>query len=447
MRSRRAMMANAVCSASSTSPSSSPVAVIGQPRHRLLGTSDEHCPVRRQRFSGGRLRRSAGLARRAGWRRRPTRPTYRRSALRRPGSQPSSSAKASSTPTWKAWPTTPPAPRRGRPYLRAGRFHASILRGGGAHPALAALRCDRLPAQPAGMTVLVTGGAGYIGSHTVRALRDAGRDVVVLDSLELGDAEAPSSTRRSWSATSPTRRSSTRPVHDHGVTQIIHFAAYKTVGESMESAGKYWQNNVAGTVRPRRRRCSRPASRHRVLLVVLGLRHAADGPGHRGRSRSRPRASTPRRRRWSSGSSRWYGDDARPARRQPALLQRRRAPSFDGRIGEDWTRSINLIPLAMKAHCSATARRCRCSATTTRRPTAPASATTSTSTTSPTPTCRPSTTSRGGGATVAINVGTGVGTCVLDVIQRSNGSPAGRFRTRSSPGGPAIRWPPTPTRR
>ena len=41
-----------------------------------------------------------------------------------------------------------------------------------------------------GSTVLVTGGAGYIGSHPVRALRAAGRDVVVLDSLELGDAEA-----------------------------------------------------------------------------------------------------------------------------------------------------------------------------------------------------------------------------------------------------------------
>ena len=39
-------------------------------------------------------------------------------------------------------------------------------------------------------TVLVTGGAGYIGSHTVRALRAAGREVVVLDSLELGDADA-----------------------------------------------------------------------------------------------------------------------------------------------------------------------------------------------------------------------------------------------------------------
>ena len=39
-------------------------------------------------------------------------------------------------------------------------------------------------------TILVTGGAGYIGSHTVRALRAAGRDVVVIDSLELGNADA-----------------------------------------------------------------------------------------------------------------------------------------------------------------------------------------------------------------------------------------------------------------
>ena len=39
-------------------------------------------------------------------------------------------------------------------------------------------------------TILVTGGAGYIGSHTVRALRQVGRDVVVVDSLELGEADA-----------------------------------------------------------------------------------------------------------------------------------------------------------------------------------------------------------------------------------------------------------------
>ena len=54
------------------------------------------------------------------------------------------------------------------------------------------------------MTVLVTGGAGYIGSLTVRALRADGRDVVVLDDLSTGSAKPFRPTFRSWSATSPT---------------------------------------------------------------------------------------------------------------------------------------------------------------------------------------------------------------------------------------------------
>ena len=96
------------------------------------------------------------------------------------------------------------------------------------------------------MTVLVTGGAGYIGSHTVRALRGAGRDVVVLDSLELGRVDALLG--------APFVEGNVRDAtlvqevcNDHGVTAIIHFAAYKSVGESMQSPGKYWHNNVDGT--------------------------------------------------------------------------------------------------------------------------------------------------------------------------------------------------------
>lgn len=96
-------------------------------------------------------------------------------------------------------------------------------------------------------TVLVTGGAGYIGSHTVRALRAAGRNVVAIDSLENGHAQnvidAPlvvgEITDRELVAATCT---------EHGVSQLIHFAAYKAVGESMEEPGKYFRNNVAGSI-------------------------------------------------------------------------------------------------------------------------------------------------------------------------------------------------------
>ena len=97
------------------------------------------------------------------------------------------------------------------------------------------------------MTVLVTGGAGYIGSHTVRALREAGQPVVVLDSMEYGRADAvidaPLVVGDIHDAALVEQVCA-----DHGVTSLVHFAAYKSVGESMENPTRYWHNNVDGTV-------------------------------------------------------------------------------------------------------------------------------------------------------------------------------------------------------
>ena len=175
------------------------------------------------------------------------------------------------------------------------------------------------------MTVLVTGGAGYIGSHTVRALRDAGRDVVVLDSLELGRRATPCSTRRSSSATSPTPTSSTQVCRDHGVTPIVHFAAYKSVGESMESARASTgatTSTARSTLVEAAMRGRRP--RHRVLVVVLGVRHA----GRRCRSsRSapiQPESVYAETKAMVERILRWYGVTNGLRVGEPALLQRRR---------------------------------------------------------------------------------------------------------------------------
>jgi UDP-glucose 4-epimerase len=96
-------------------------------------------------------------------------------------------------------------------------------------------------------SVLVTGGAGYIGSHTVRLLVEQGRSVVVLDTLESGHRAAVIGAPLVVGdiADADLVRSVCR---DHGVTDVVHFAAYKNVGESMADPGRYWRNNVAGTV-------------------------------------------------------------------------------------------------------------------------------------------------------------------------------------------------------
>src|SRR5688572_22209224 len=98
------------------------------------------------------------------------------------------------------------------------------------------------------MSVLVTGGAGYIGSHTARRLHADGARVVVLDSMEFGYAQSipgiPLVTADIADADAVTAT-----CKEHGVTQVVHFAAYKSVGESMEQPTKYWLNNVAGTAR------------------------------------------------------------------------------------------------------------------------------------------------------------------------------------------------------
>jgi len=97
------------------------------------------------------------------------------------------------------------------------------------------------------MSVLVTGGAGYVGSHTVRRLVEHGYEVLVLDSLERGyrravlDAELVVGDITDRSFVIDTCRS-------RGVSQVVHFAAYKNVGESMLHPQRYWHNNVAGTI-------------------------------------------------------------------------------------------------------------------------------------------------------------------------------------------------------
>lgn len=97
------------------------------------------------------------------------------------------------------------------------------------------------------MTVLVTGGAGYIGSHTCKALARLGHKVVVYDNLSTGHCEFIK-----WGEfvsgdirDTETLRAVCRRFKPDG---IIHFAAKSYVGESVQNPGKYFSNNVVGTL-------------------------------------------------------------------------------------------------------------------------------------------------------------------------------------------------------
>lgn len=98
------------------------------------------------------------------------------------------------------------------------------------------------------MTTLVTGGAGYIGAHTVRALRNATRDVVVLDTLERGNKQAVMDAKLIIGDIAD-QRLVAKICRKYKITSVVHFAAYKAVGESMTHPMKYWQNNVSSTLK------------------------------------------------------------------------------------------------------------------------------------------------------------------------------------------------------
>src|SRR5262245_59574520 len=98
-------------------------------------------------------------------------------------------------------------------------------------------------------TVLVTGGAGYIGSHAVKALRASGADVVIYDNLVAGHREA---------AVRAGAALEVGDIHDverlttvlrtHQADAVMHFAAWLSVGDSVRDPVGYYRNNVTGAL-------------------------------------------------------------------------------------------------------------------------------------------------------------------------------------------------------
>lgn len=97
------------------------------------------------------------------------------------------------------------------------------------------------------MAILVLGGAGYIGSHTVYELIDRGEDVVIIDNLLTGFKEAVHEKARFYQGDIRDRAFLDSVLEKEEIEAVIHFAACSLVGESMINPLKYYNNNLCGT--------------------------------------------------------------------------------------------------------------------------------------------------------------------------------------------------------
>lgn len=105
------------------------------------------------------------------------------------------------------------------------------------------------------MAILLTGGTGFIGSHTAAVLAEAGHEVVLLDNLSNSRRDVLERLRQITGRSLPFVEADVRDraavagaLRDYGCTAVIHFAGLKAVGESVQKPLAYFDNNVGGTV-------------------------------------------------------------------------------------------------------------------------------------------------------------------------------------------------------
>jgi len=127
-------------------------------------------------------------------------------------------------------------------------------------------------------TILVTGGAGYIGSHAVKLLLEKGFSVLVFDNLYRGYQEAIKTLKKNFSSLSlvvgdlKKQTDINRIFAQNEITGVLHFAALCLVNESMEKPGEYFENNVLGTLN-----LLRAMKKHRVKKLIFSSTCAVYG--------------------------------------------------------------------------------------------------------------------------------------------------------------------------
>ena len=173
------------------------------------------------------------------------------------------------------------------------------------------------------MRVLVSGGAGYIGSHTVVQLVAAGHEVVVVDSFAnakpsvVGRVEALTGQPLDVRSFDLTDHDKTEHLFAHErIDAVIHFAGFKAVGESVAKPLEYYENNIGSTFS-----LVRAMRRHGVLELVFSSSATVYGAERPGADDRGPAHLGDQPLRLDQGDA--GADPARRRRRRPALADRR----------------------------------------------------------------------------------------------------------------------------
>lgn len=196
------------------------------------------------------------------------------------------------------------------------------------------------------MKVLVTGGAGYIGSHTVRMLQERGDEVIVLDSMEYGHPAAVGDALLIEGNTGDEALLD-RVFAEHAIDSVIHFAAYKAPGESMEKPERYFQNNVCATL-SLLQAMQRAGIKYFVFSSTCAVYGTPDKLPVSEQNPLHPESPYGESKLMVEQMLKWF-DVCHGLRYVSLRYFNAAGASFDARIGEDWTRTLNLIPLVMKA--------------------------------------------------------------------------------------------------
>ena len=196
------------------------------------------------------------------------------------------------------------------------------------------------------MTVLITGGAGYIGSLTARLIRASGRAIVILDTLENGHRKAVGDAPFVQGDVADSSLVE-RICSEHGVDEVVHFAAYKAVGESMSNPEKYFNNNVVGS-----QKLFGALNNAGVERVVFSSTAAVYGtPATVPVQETDPlhcESVYAETKLMIENTLRWYAQTT-PMRHACLRYFNAAGASDDATLGEDWRFSQNLIPHVMKA--------------------------------------------------------------------------------------------------
>ncbi|PTM59153.1 UDP-glucose 4-epimerase GalE [Desmospora activa] len=194
------------------------------------------------------------------------------------------------------------------------------------------------------MAILVTGGAGYIGSHTVRWLQEAGEEVVVLDHLRTGHRKAVQHSPL-IEGDIRDREELDRLFQTYSIEAVIHFAASSLVGESTQRPLDYYDNNINGT-----RTLLAAMADHGVDRIVFSSTAAVYGEPKRVpilETDSTAPASPYGETKWAIEHMLGWAEQAHGIR-FVCLRYFNAAGAWDRDLGEDHDPETHLVPLVLK---------------------------------------------------------------------------------------------------